>query len=154
MAAVLKQIGRPFSLLAAWLGGWVRLVLLLIVAVGILGGFLWERGRHPQTPEGALQVSSTIVGDIRQTTFRYPGTVDQVRAFYQTDLPPRGWQYCGTQITPRCSNIVQAATGAAETTDVYRQTGDQDFRGATIEVQPIPDANGQIYVTVFETRAR
>jgi len=151
---MLRQVGRPLTFLASWLGGWSRLLLLVLVLIGVGAGLLWERQRHPPTPPGALQVSSAIAGDARQTTFRYPGSVAEVRAFYQQALPPRGWHYCGTQATPRCSNMIQLVDRPGEAIDVYRRADDQDYRGSTVEIWPIDSANGQIFVTAYETRSK
>ena len=151
---MLRQVGRPLTFLAAWLGGWSRLVLLVLVLIGVGAGLLWEQLRHPPTPPGALQVSSASVGDARQTTFRYPGSIAEVRAFYQQALPPRGWRYCGTQATPRCTNMIQLVDRPGEAIDVYRRADDQNYRGTTVEIWPIESANGQIFVTTYETRSK
>lgn len=148
------QTRNPFSFLASWLGGWSRLVLLVVVIIGIAGGLLWERQRHPPVPEGALQVGTSLVGNVRQTTFRYPGTAEQVRSFYQQALAQRGWRYCGTQETPHCTNLVSLVGGAGQQTDVYRRADDQDFQGSTIEIRTINSDNAQMYVTMFETQSK
>lgn len=151
---MLSQMSRPFSFLASWLGGWSRLLLLIIVIVGMGLGLLWERGRHPLIPTGALQANESIVGDVRQTTYRYQGTIDDVRAFYKRTLPSQGWRYCGTQATANCSNMIQLADRPGDAIDVYRRADDQENRGSTIEVWPVNTQNGQTYVTIFETRGR
>jgi hypothetical protein len=79
-----------------------------------------------------------------------PESIDAVRAFYQRELPKLGWRYCGTQATPRCSNLMPA--GAEHDIDVYRRPADRDFSGLTIEVWPQRDPNGQTFVIVFEMR--
>ena len=151
---MLRQVGRPLTFLASWLGGWSRLLLLILVLIGVGAGLLWERLRHPPVPPGALQVSSALTGDVRQTTFRYPGSIAELRAFYQQALPPRGWHYCGTQATPRCSNMIQLVDRPGEVIDVYRRADDQNYRGSTVEIWPIDSANGQIFVTAYETRSK
>ncbi len=150
---MLEQVGRPLGVLASWLGGWSRLGLLILVLVGAAAGFIWERQRHPTLPSQAQHVETSLMTNLRQTTFRYPGTVDELRAFYQQALPQQGWRYCGTQATDNCSNLRRSDDGSDEI-DVYRRADDNDTDGATVEVWPIPDPNGQIYVTVFETPRR
>ena len=75
-----NQIARPFSFLRSWLGGGRLLLLAAAVAV-VAGGLVWESQRHPPTPAGALQVSIATQQEIRQTTFRYSGSVADIRAF-------------------------------------------------------------------------
>ena len=151
---MLRQIRRPLHFLASWLGGWSRLVLLVLVLIGIGVGLLWERQRHAPVPEGAVQVSTSIIVDLRQMTFRYPGSVTQVRAFYQQVMPSHGWRYCGTQATPRCTNLIRLVDRPGEAIDVYRRANDRDYRGSTVEIWPIDTENGQTYVTLFETRSK
>ncbi|HEU5015845.1 MAG TPA: hypothetical protein VFT66_25190 [Roseiflexaceae bacterium] len=148
------QIGRPFTVLASWLGGWSRLVLLVVVVVGLGAGLLWEQNRHPLLPAGASQPNESIVGDLRQTTYRYQGSIADVRAFYRQTLPSQGWRYCGTQATEHCSNMIQLVDRPGDAVDVYRRADDQQNRGSTIEIWPVDTQNGQTYVTVFETRGR
>ena len=148
-----QQITRPMMFLRSWFGGF-RLILLVIVIAVIVAGLLWERQRHPPLPAGATQANESIVGDVRQTTYRYSGTIDAVRAFYRQALPERGWRYCGTQATEGCTNIIQLVDRPGDAIDVYRRADDQALRGSTIEVWPVNTENGQTYVTVFETRGR
>src|SRR5215207_6234491 len=148
---MLRQVGRPLTFLASWLGGWSRLLLLVLVLIGIGAGLLWEQQRHPPVPPGAQQVVTALIADLRQTTFRYPGSVAEVRAFYQQALPQRGWRYCGTQATPRCTNLIRLVDRPGEAIDVYRRADDQDYLGSTVEIWPIDRANGQIFVTAYET---
>ncbi|PLS82666.1 MAG: hypothetical protein CYG59_03395 [Chloroflexi bacterium] len=149
-----SPIGRPLHVLATWLGGWFRLLLLGLAIVGVLGGLLWERQRRPPLPPTAEQVTSQLAGDLRQTSFRYPGTVAEVRDFYQQAFAQRGWRYCGTQAIENCSNMISLAGRSEQEIDVYRAAGDQDNRGPTIEIWPQRTETGEIYVTVFETRGR
>jgi hypothetical protein len=151
---MLRQISRPLKFLASWLGGWVRLLLLVLVIVGVGGGLIWERQRRPPLPPQAQQVATQILVDIRQTSFRYPGSVEDVRAFYQQAMPERGWHYCGTQATERCTNMIRLIGESGQGTDVYRRADDQLYRGSTIEIWPMPSENGQTFVTLFETRGR
>jgi hypothetical protein len=150
---MVQQIARPLNFLRAWFGGW-RLLLLVVALAVVAGGFIWERQRHPPVPPGALQESSSVLPDVRQTTFRYPGSVAEVRAFYQQALPPRGWRYCGTQATPRCTNMIRLVDQSDQAMDVYRRVDDQDYRGSTIEIWPIDSQNGLTFVTVYETRSK
>jgi hypothetical protein len=151
---MLRRIGRPLAFLAAWLGGWPRLLLLALVLLGVAGGVVWERRRHPPMPPGAARVTTELVADVRQTTFRYPGPGARVRAFFQQALPERGWRYCGTQATPRCSNLIRLVDRPEDAIDVYRRADDLDSQGTTVEIWPIDTENGQSYVTVYETRSR
>jgi hypothetical protein len=119
----------------------------------LIWGLNWEVQRHPPLPPGAVQVRETIIqGFARQTSYRVPQSIDNVRAFYQRELADLGWCYCGTQATPRCSNLISA--GAEQEIDVYRRPQDGDFSGLSIEIWPQRDPNGQTFVTVFETRLR
>jgi hypothetical protein len=145
---------RPLNALAAWLGGWGRLLLLVVVVVGVGAGITWERWRHPPVPAEATQVTSALNVDIRQTTFRYTGTDEALRAFYQEALPSRGWRYCGTQATPGCSNLTSLVDRPADAVDVYRRSDDQASRGATVEIWAIPSTDRQLFVTVYETRGQ
>jgi len=149
---MLRQMARPVMLLRSWFGGF-RLLLLIIVIVGLAAGLLWERQRRPPLPEG-VQATESLVGDVRQTTYRYPGTMEDVRAFYRQALPERGWRYCGTQATEGCTNLIQLVGRSDQAIDVYRRADDQNLRGSTIEVWPVNTENGQTYVTVFETRGQ
>jgi hypothetical protein len=146
------QLTRWVDTLGLWLG-WPS-ILIGLVAVGcILGGLIWEVQRHPPLPLGAVQVRETIIqGFARQTSYRVPQSIDEVRAFYQRELPNLGWRYCGTQATPHCSNLISA--GAEQEIDVYRRPQDRDFSGLSIEIWPQADPNRQTFVTVFETRLR
>ena len=151
---MLRTLGGSISFLKSWLGGWSRLLLLVLALAGVAGGLIWERQRHPPTPPGATQANTALVGDVRQTTFRYAGSADEVKSFYRQALPARGWRYCGTQATPRCTNLIQLADRPGDAIDVYRSAGDQDFRGATVEVWPIDSGNGQTFTTMYETRSK
>jgi hypothetical protein len=117
-----------------------------------VAGLLWQRQGVP-VPPGSQNVASDINSTIaRKTTFTFPGAIDEVRAFYQRELPQRGWRYCGTQATAHCTNLIALNDGSAQLTDVYRRADDQNNQGRTIEIMPIRRADGQTYVTVFETR--
>ncbi len=87
------------------------------------------------------------------TTFRYAGSVDEVRAFYRESLAGQGWSQCGTQATENCTNLVNPNEDLGAEVDVYRKVGDTTFAGTTVEVWPQTSDNGDTYVTVWETQA-
>ncbi len=150
---MLRQIGWPLIALASWLGGWFRVLLLILAIAAVAGGLIWERQRHPPLPPQAQQVATSLMADIRQTSFQYPGTIAELRAFYEQALPQRGWRYCGTQATPNCTNL--PGFGAQVEIDVYRRVADRNGTGVTIEVWPIWDAvRHETFVKVFETTFR
>jgi hypothetical protein len=150
--SVFRQVKHLAESLPLWLG-WPS-ALIAFLAIGcVLGGLIWEVQRHPPVPPQAVQLRETIIqGFARQTSYRVPESVDAVRMFYQRELAKQGWHYCGTQATPRCTNLMRA--GAEHEIDVYRRPEDHDFSGLTIEIWPQRDPNDQTYVTVFETRLR
>ena len=133
-----------------WLGWWGFLALILVVIVGISW---WNRERERQLPlpPQAQNISSQLLGSLaKQTTFSVGGSAAEVQTFYQQTLPQRGWQYCGTQATPRCSNLVTSTDGSAQQIDVYRQAADSDYGGPTIEVWPAQNAPGETRVVIWE----
>jgi hypothetical protein len=144
-------ISRPTGGLGSWFGGWQLLLLVLVVAA-VAGGLYWERQRHPPVPEGAAQVQTALNVDMRQTTFRYPGGEAELLEYYQQALPQRGWRYCGTQATAGCTNLTVLNTRPGEEVAVYRRADDQSATGPTIEIWPIPSEDGQLFVTLYETR--
>jgi hypothetical protein len=146
---VLKQLGQPLSFLARWLGGWSKVALLFATIVVVVGGLIWQTRRQPNVPPEATQVVAQVSVDMRQTTFRYPGTPDELRAFYRHSLPARGWAFCGTQVEAGCSNM---QTQIGPDVDVYRRAADTANSGSTIEVWPQADPAGQVFVTIYETR--
>lgn len=149
---MLRHLSRPLTFLASWLGGWFRLLLLALAIIGVGGGLIWERQRHPPVPPQAQQISIQNLGDLRQTSFQYAGAVADVRAFYQQALSQRGWRYCGTKATARCTNMSRLIDVSDQEIDVYRRADDSLYRGSTIEVWPRNTEHGQTIVTVFETR--
>ncbi len=152
---MLRPLVWPFRFPAAWLGGWKYVLLLVLLGSTAVGGFILEQRRHPPLPPLAYRVDEQLMpGSFRQTTFRVPTAVDDVRRFYQRELPQRGWHYCGTQATPRCTNL-QRFPEAGQQVDVYRRVGDRDATGVTIEIWPIWDAaHRETFVTVWETSFR
>jgi hypothetical protein len=149
----MQQVGRLLRYPVAWFGG-VRFLLLIVVVVGIAAGLYWERERHPPFPPGAADISSSINAGVRQTSFRFRGSVADIHAFYRQEMPKRGWRYCGTQTTARCSNMITLAGGADQQVDVYRQAGDVNYTGPTIEVWPIQRPGQETFATLFETSPR
>lgn len=149
----MQQLTRPILLAVNWIGGWGRFILLLIVVVGVVVGLLWERqGGVPLPPQAQGVTSDINSAAARQTTFTTPVSPEDVRAFYRQALPERGWAYCGTQATARCTNMIALNDESAPQIDVYRRPDDQTFSGRTIEVWPIRNARGETFVTIFETR--
>lgn len=151
---MLRQSSRPLTFLASWLGGWLRLALLVLAIAGVGAGLLWESQRHPPVPPQAQQVSIQNLGDLRQTAYQYAGAVAEVRDFYRQALSARGWRYCGTKATSRCSNMSRLINVSDQEIDVYRRADDELYRGTTIEVWPRKTESGQTFVTVFETRGQ
>lgn len=150
---VTARQGGVLTFLVSRLGWWGLLLLVLSLA-GVGAGLLWEQQRRPPIPEGAQQVASSLIADLRQTAFRHPGTAAEVRAFYREALPARGWRYCGTQATPGCTNMTKLVDRPEETLDVYRRPDDTDARGPTLEIWPLATENGDTFVTIYETRGR
>jgi len=153
-APILRQRGWPLRRLPSWVGGWQYLLLLLLVGSIAVGGFIVEqRPRLPLPPQASRVAEQFMPASFRQTTFRVPSAAEDVRGFYQRELPTRGWRYCGTQATPRCTNL--SLPGAKHQIEVYRHVGDRDATGMTIEIWPIWDAaHRDTFVTVWETSFR
>ena len=148
----MQQIGRLLRYPVTWMGGWLPFLLLVLVVAAVVVGLSREGSRHPPLPPQAQNISTNIsTGDLRQTSFRLAGSIADIRAFYQQELPGRGWRYCGTQATPRCTNMLNASDPQI---DVYRRADDTNYTGSTIEIWPILNPDGLTYVTVFETRPR
>ncbi len=134
-----------------WLGWW-GLAALIATVVALVAWWNADRARELPVPPGAQQTASQIISGVAQTTtLIVPGSVEDVRAFYRQALPEQGWNYCGTQATPNCTNLINMEGGQGEETDVYRRADDQDMSGTTIEIWPTVNANGQTQVTVWET---
>src|SRR5688500_8195850 len=85
--------------------------MVIATIVGVRAGFNWQEQRHPPMPPQASKLGELIIpgspgtdGEgLRQASYRVPLTVDAVRRFYQLELPPLGWHYCGTQATAECT---------------------------------------------------
>src|SRR5436309_6838042 len=116
----MQHITRVIRYPVAWIGGWFHFLLLILALLAVGGGLMWENQRHTPLPPGAQNVQSTINAGVAQTSFRVSESVADVRAFYRQVMPKRGWQYCGTQNTPHCSNMITLVGGADQQTDVYR----------------------------------
>jgi len=148
--ASVRHIARRMEAEASWFG-LPNILIALLAASCTVGGLIWNIQRHPALPPNAGPVTETVIeGFARQTSFRVPAPIDEVRAFYQEELDNKGWRYCGTRATPRCTNLTHR--GAEYEVDVYRRPDDHNFTGLTIEIWAQRDPNGQTFVRVFETR--
>src|SRR5689334_4674849 len=96
---------NPIRAFVSWLGGWPRFILLIAVLIGLAGWYFWERAKELPVPPQARNTIQNLTTTSRDTTFVFNGTVDELRAFYQQQLPTRGWRYCGTRATPKCTNL-------------------------------------------------
>jgi hypothetical protein len=134
------------------MGGWSRLILLLVVLLGLVGWYLWERGKDLPVPPQAQNVAQNLGTASRDTTFVFAGSVDELRAFYQQALPARGWRYCGTRATKDCTNLIALNNESDERVDIYRRADDQNFSGSTVEISWLLNASGQLQVSISETR--
>ncbi|HWQ13486.1 MAG TPA: hypothetical protein VNL77_11835 [Roseiflexaceae bacterium] len=129
-----------------------EIIGVAVVAAALGGLWLWQQQRAVPLPPGAAVVEQSINTTLaRVTTLRGPWSEAEVRAFYRSALPKRGWRYCGTQLTPGCTNLFQALSAEDGTVDVYRRADEQGGRGPTIEIWPKPQP-GYMEVRVFESR--
>jgi hypothetical protein len=79
-----QRLTRPILLAVNWIGGWGRFILLLLVIAGVAIGLLWERqGGIPLPPQAQSVTSDINSGTARETTFIFPGSPEEVRAFYR-----------------------------------------------------------------------
>jgi hypothetical protein len=97
-------------------------------------------------------VSQSLGTTSRDTSFVFGGSIEELRAFYQQELPPRGWRYCGTRATEHCTNSIVLNDGSDERVDIYRQASDQSFSGPTIEIFWLNNARGELQVSISEIR--
>ena len=134
------------------MGGWSRLILLLVVLLGVAGWYLWERGKDLPVPEQAQNVTQNLGVESRDTSYTFTGSAEELRAFYQQSLPSRGWRYCGTRATKDCTNLIALNNESDERVDIYRRADDQSFSGPTIEIFWQTNAGGQLQVSISETR--
>jgi hypothetical protein len=143
---------NPILAIVKWIGGWPYFIGLILVSLGVIGWYLWDRARNVPLPPQAQNVTQNLTANSRDTTFIFAGSVENLRAFYQQELPARGWRYCGTRATERCTNLIRLNDASDQQTDVYRQNGDQNFSGPTIEIWPTKNARGELQVSIIETR--
>jgi hypothetical protein len=128
------------------------LVLLVAVLLGLVGWYFWDRGRQLPVPAQAQHVTQNLGVASRDTTFIFDGSIEELRAFYQQELPSRGWRYCGTRATEDCTNLIRLNNETDAQIDIYRRADDQDFSGPTIEIWPVTNARGELQVSIIETR--
>jgi hypothetical protein len=143
---------NPIRALAKWMGGWVQFGLLVVVLLGLAGWFFWDRGKQLPVPPQAQNVTQNLGTATRDTNFVFGGSAEDLRAFYQQQLPSRGWRYCGTRATEHCTNLIQLHDDSDQRTDIYRQADDQNFSGPTIEIFWLNNARGELQVSISETR--
>jgi len=143
---------NPIRALAKWMGGWVQFALLVVVLLGIAGWYFWDRGKQLPLPPQAQNTTQNLGTAARDTNFMYDGSIEDLRAFYQQQLPPRGWRYCGTRATEHCTNSIQLHDESDQRVDIYRQAGDQSFSGPTIEIFWLKNARDELQVNISETR--
>ena len=133
-------------------------IAVLLVISALRAGFTWQEQRHPPmypqaTKLGELVVPSNPVSGyaaLRQTTYRVPLTVEEVRRFYQQELSRTGWHYCGTQATPECTTKRQVSEAAPQI-DVYQRLGTRGEITVTVEIKATWNAEQrQTIVTVVE----
>ena len=135
-----------------WIGGWRQLVVLAVVLLGLAGWYFWDRSRQLPVPPQAQNVTQNLGTASRDTIFVFNGSIEDLRAFYQQQLPPRGWRYCGTRATEHCTNLIQLHDESDQRTDIYRQAGDQNFSGPSIEIFWLKNARDELQVNISETR--
>jgi hypothetical protein len=147
-----QRTANPILAVVKWMGGWPYFIGLLLLIIGGIGWYVWDRGRATPLPPQAQNVTQNLTTFSRETTFIFRGSVEELRGFYQQSLPARGWRYCGTRATERCTNLLRLNDGTDEQTDVYRSVDDQAFDGPTIEIWPVTNARGELQVNIVETR--
>ena len=143
---------NPIRAVVNWIGGWPYFIALVAVLLGLVGWYFWERGKQLPIPPQAQNVTQHLGVDSRDTSFVFEGAIEDLRAFYQQALPPRGWRYCGTRATEHCTNRIALRDDSDERVDIYRRADDQNFRGPTIEIFWLKNARGELQVAISETR--
>jgi hypothetical protein len=143
---------NPIRAAVKWIGGWVQFALLIAVLLGLVGWYFWDRSKRLPLPPQAQNVIQNLGTATRDTNFVFNGSIEDLRAFYQQQLPPRGWRYCGTRATKHCTNLIQLNDSSDERTDIYRYADDQNFSGPTIEIWWLKNARGELQVSITETR--
>ena len=130
----------------------------LLVISALRAGFTWQEQRHPPMHPQATKLGELIIPSnpvtgitgLRQTTYRVPLTVEEVRRFYQQELPRTGWHYCGTQATPECTTKRQVSEEAPQI-DVYQRMGTRGEISVTVEIKATWNAEQrQTIMTVVE----
>jgi hypothetical protein len=145
---------NPIRAFVNWIGGWPRFILLVAVLLGLVSWYFWERGKQLPVPPQAQNMTQNLGVDSRDTNFVFGGTIEELRAFYQQVLPPRGWRYCGTRATEHCTNRIALRNDSDQRVDIYRRADDQNFRGPTIEIFWLKNSQGQLQVSISETRGQ
>jgi len=143
---------NPLPAVIKWIGGWKQLAVLIVVLLGLAGWYLWDRSRQLPVPPQAQNVTQNLGTASRDTIFVFGGSIEQLRAFYQQQLPPRGWRYCGTRATEHCTNSIRLNDSSDERVDIYRRADDQNFNGPTIEIFWLEKTRGELQVNISETR--
>lgn len=122
-----------------------------LVALALGAFWLWTQQRAVPLPPNAAEVQSDSDTLARQTSFASPWPEAELRAFYRSELPARGWRYCGTQTTPGCTKLFENLDPTDALVDVYRRADDADRRGQTVEIWPT-QRSGNTRVTIYESR--
>ena len=143
---------NPIRAVVKWIGGWKQLVVLAVVLLGLVGWYFWDRSKQLPVPPQAQNVTQNLGTTSRDTIFVFGGLIEELRAFYQQQLPARGWRYCGTRATAHCTNSIQLNDSSDARVDIYRHADDQDFSGPTIEIYWLKNARGELHVNISETR--
>ncbi len=131
--------------------GWWSVLLLLVTLWGMQRWWTWDQAHQVPLPPQVDRITQEIYGALlQQTTFRSLDSPDHLRAFYRELLLQRGWQYCGTQATPGCTNLVNPNDGSGARVDVYRRPDDRDQVGPTMEVKAVTTADGSSMVIIWE----
>ena len=147
-----QNASNPLQGIVRWIGGWRQMAILAVVLLGLIGWYFWDRSRQLPVPPQAQNVTQNLGSSSRDTAFVFNGSIEELRGFYQQQLPPRGWRYCGTRATAHCTNSIQLNDESDERVDIYRHTDDQDFSGPTIEIFWLKNARGELQVNISETR--
>jgi hypothetical protein len=147
-----QRTTNPLLAAVKWMGGWPYFIALLLVILVGLGWYFWDRGRTIPLPPQAQNVTQNLTSSTRNTVFIFNGSIEELRGFYQQELPTRGWRYCGTRAIERCTNLLHLNVGTDEQTDIYRMADDQTFSGPTIEIWPVTNARAELQVNIVETR--
>jgi hypothetical protein len=143
---------NPIRAVVKWMGGWTQFILLIAVLLGLVGWYFWDRNKQLPVPPQAQNTTQSLGASSRDTTFMFGGSIEELRAYYQQQLPARGWRYCGTRATEDCTNLIQLNDSSDERVDIYRRADDQDFSGPSIEIYWLENARGELQVTISETR--